>query len=252
MKRKMLIIANPGDEGAENYCEGVNQDVTQYGSFFLSNIGGAWRPEEIKILRCPSAFQVDTELKTLKLADYSMVVYCGHGYSRKDGTTMVELHANCDYDSTKFNQGAYRHTVILDCCRAIPEPIFESAQERYDLKHSMKDSAAYNQARVNFDNAVQRCSPGLVVLYACSMGETAEDDEDKGGVYSHALRSVATRWARTNVGFETASVVQIHNAAAQIVCQETGGRQNPKNIKPRSSPYFPFCVADGRATYLYR
>ena len=26
MKRKMLIIANPGERDAENYCEGVNQD----------------------------------------------------------------------------------------------------------------------------------------------------------------------------------------------------------------------------------
>lgn len=32
MKRKMLIIANPGERDAENYCEGVNQDVTRYAS----------------------------------------------------------------------------------------------------------------------------------------------------------------------------------------------------------------------------
>lgn len=29
----MLIIANPGERDAENYCEGVNQDVTRYQCF---------------------------------------------------------------------------------------------------------------------------------------------------------------------------------------------------------------------------
>lgn len=251
MTRKMLIIANPGEQGSESYCEGVNQDVTQYKNFFLSNLGGAWEPEEIETLVCPFAVQVDASLKKLTLADYSMVVYCGHGYSRKNGVTMVELRTNCDYDSTKFNQGAYKHTVILDCCRAIYEPIYESTQERYDLKDSMEHSTARNIARKKFDNAVQNCPTGIVILYACSIGETAGDDEVKGGVYSHALRSVATDWGRSNAGLETASVVLIHNIATQIVCQESGGHQNPKIMKPRSSPYFPFCVAENRKTYLY-
>lgn len=252
MTRKMLIIANPGETGAENYCEGVNQDVVQYKNFFISNSGGAWEPKEIRTLIRPFSFQVDSALKELKTADYSMVVYCGHGYSRKSGATMVELRTNCDYDSSKFNQGAHKHTVILDCCRATYEPIYESAQERYDLRDSIEHSMARNQARARFDNAIQSCPSGLVVLYACSIGETAGDDEVKGGVYSHALRSAAIRWSRVTANSGTASVVQIHNTAAQTVCQETGGHQNPQIIKPRSSPYFPFCVAEDKTFYLYR
>ena len=42
MRRKMLIIANPGETGAENYCAGVHQDVVRYKTFFISNSGGAW------------------------------------------------------------------------------------------------------------------------------------------------------------------------------------------------------------------
>lgn len=48
MKRKMLIIANPGERDAENYCEGVNQDVTRYHRFFTSIQGGAWKPMKSK------------------------------------------------------------------------------------------------------------------------------------------------------------------------------------------------------------
>lgn len=251
MIRKMLIIANPGEVGAENYCEGVNQDVKLYNKFFTSNSGGAWEPEEIELLVRPYSFQVDAALKKLTMTDYSMVVFCGHGYSRKNGTAMVELRTNCNYDSTKFNQGACKHTVILDCCRGIYEPIYESAQERYDLKDSIEHSLARNQARARFNNAVQDCPTGLVVLYACSIGESAEDDEIKGGIYSHALRSAAISWSKANIGSGTASVVLMHNTAVQTVSRETGGRQNPKIIKPRSSPYFPFCVAEDTTPYLY-
>lgn len=249
MKRKMLIIANPGKVGSENYCEGVNRDVEQYSDFFISSSGGAWEPEEIKILVRPHSLQVDAALKELAIADYSMVVFCGHGYSRKNGTTMVELQTDEDYDSTKFNQGACKHTVILDCCRVSYEPTYESAQKRYDLKASM-GSPERNQARARFDRAVQDCPAGLVVLYACDIGESAEDNEVKGGIYSSALRSVAISWSKANIGAGTASVVQMHNAAAKVVIQETGGHQNPKVIKPRSVPYFPFCVAKDM-TYLY-
>ena len=247
MTRKMLIIANPGETGAENYCEGVNRDVVQYKKFFISNSGGAWEPKEINILIRPSPFKVDFALKELKTVDYSMVVYCGHGYSRKSGATMVELPTNCDYDSNKFNRGAHKHTVILDCCRATYEPIYESAQERYDLM--IEHSAARNLARARFDNVIQSCSPGLVVLYACNIGETAGDDEVKGGVYSHALRSAAINLSRVTAGSGTASVVQIHNIAAENVRRETGGHQNPQIIKPRSSPYFPFCVAEEKTLH---
>lgn len=136
MKRKMLIIANPGELDAENYCEGVNQDVTRYHRFFTSIQGGAWKPDEIKTLIRPEPREVDLALSELKSADYSMVIFCGHGYSRKNGTTMVELYKDCDYDSNNFKQGAARHTVILDCCRVVYEPVSESVSNHYELRAS--------------------------------------------------------------------------------------------------------------------
>ena len=74
MKRKMLIIANPGELNAENYCEGVNQDITRYQCFFTSIQGGAWKSDEIKTLIRPEPRDVDLALSELKSADYSMVM----------------------------------------------------------------------------------------------------------------------------------------------------------------------------------
>ena len=252
MKRKMLIIANPGERDAENYCEGVNQDVTRYQCFFTSIQGGAWKSDEIKTLICPEPWEVALALSELKSAEYSMVIFCGHGYSRKNGTTMVEPYKDCDYDSNNFNQGAERHTVILDCCRVVYEPVSESVLNHYEFRASSDHSAALQHARDVFDDAVRRCPSGLVVLYACSKGETAGDNEETGGVYSHALRSAALQLSKTLSASKTESVVRVHNDAAQAVRHETGGHQNPTITKPRSEPYFPFCVSLNTASYMHR
>ena len=42
MTRKALIISNPGELGAENYCEGVKKDVANYKNFLMSAAGGGW------------------------------------------------------------------------------------------------------------------------------------------------------------------------------------------------------------------
>lgn len=70
----MLIIANPGERDAENYCEGVNQDVTRYQCFFTSIQGGAWKSDEIKTLICPEPWEVALALSELKSAEYSIVI----------------------------------------------------------------------------------------------------------------------------------------------------------------------------------
>ena len=51
--RKALLIANPGEGGAKNYCKGVNKDMENYKSFLLSPLGGQWYPNEIDVMHKP-------------------------------------------------------------------------------------------------------------------------------------------------------------------------------------------------------
>lgn len=85
MERYALIIANPGETGAENYCEGVNKDVVSYKSFLSSPIGGYWQSGEITTLIRPTALAVQAEMIKAKLADYALIIFAGHGlYSIND------------------------------------------------------------------------------------------------------------------------------------------------------------------------
>lgn len=243
MSRKMLIISNPGEFGAENYCEGVNQDVIRYREFFTSIAGGAWESHEISTLNRPFPYEVDIALKNLVGQGYSMVIFCGHGYSRPDGTTMVELREGCTYDSRNFHSGSNKHTVILDCCRVVWDGLLEHAQPHLDFHKNFGQPISKTMARARFDYAVSQCFNGTIILYACDNNESAEDDSRNGGIYSHALRSTAIEWSKSISETKTLSIVAAHNYASVKVQSISNNQQNPQIIKPRFKPYFPFAVS---------
>ena len=47
IRRKVLIISNPGEENSEDYSKGVFVDVENYKKFLLSPLGGYWDASEI-------------------------------------------------------------------------------------------------------------------------------------------------------------------------------------------------------------
>ncbi|MCL6478698.1 MAG: caspase family protein [Peptococcaceae bacterium] len=124
MKRHALIISNPGELGAENYCEGVKIDVKNYISFLKSPLGGTWYDSEITHLDRPSRANVHNAITNISLCDYTFIVFCGHGYfSASKESTILELRKNEEIDSLDLRNGARKRTIILDCCRKIEKDI---------------------------------------------------------------------------------------------------------------------------------
>lgn len=246
MTRKALIISNPGEQGAENYCEGVLTDVKNYQNFLTSPIGGLWSTSEITSMPRPSVAEVEEEAAKLLTYDYSLVVFSGHGgYSTKLQSTILELRKNQEIDSAKLRQSSGRQTMILDCCRekcdALPT-LIELAEKlaRARPRINPQDCRRY------YDKRIEECAEELIVMYACATGQRAGDSE-KGGAYSHYLIDGAQQWADTNrcdtsKNYSILSAVQAHETAIPKVKNLRGDRQTPQIEKPRSEPYFPFCV----------
>ena len=67
MKRRVIIITNPGKNNAPNYCKGVYKDASNYESFFKSPYGGYYSSTEIRIFDKPNKFRVLTELSLLNM-----------------------------------------------------------------------------------------------------------------------------------------------------------------------------------------
>jgi hypothetical protein len=244
MNRKALIIGSPDGDG-EKHLPGVEKDLVEYKSFLKSPLGGAWRENEIVILNDPGKAEVSSALTALKKADYSLVVFSGHGYvDGETKSTIVELK-NGSLNSNTLRIGAPKHVLILDSCRVVIELAKLLAFDEALVK-KMAPSLDPEQCRLYYDKRIEECASALVVLFACSEGETAADTS-RGGRYSYSLISTAKNWltsSSTNTASEYAilSIVGAHNKAYESVQQLSGNRQTPDIEKPRCDKYFPFAV----------
>ena len=241
MRRKALIISNPGEAGAENYCEGVNKDVVNYKNFLMSPQGGYWFENEITCLDRPSFELLKVYMALLNNVDYTMIVFCGHGYSYQD-ETILELKKDCEVYADSLKNGAKKRTIILDCCRKGAKSIDESIIHEYA---SLIEKRAMDgmSARKYYDELISLCHNGVVVTYACDLDETAGEDSRKGGYYSYSLLQSANRWAQQSTFTKSyQSIVTAHELASNLTKIRSNYEQNPQIEKPRSTPYFPFVV----------
>lgn len=248
MTRKALIISNPGEKGDENYCEGVNVDVSNYKQLLTSPLGGLWLSAEITHLDRPKTNHVIKEIAYLANIDYTFIVFCGHGYfSTKSDTTVLELQKYEELNSLELRANANKRTIILDCCRkvvkeAILEKAFAAKAERM-IPHLKPD-----ECRRYFDSQIGKCSKGIVVGYACKKDEVAGDSQSRGGYYSYGILQSAINWHDNinNIDLEKSfyhfSIVKAHEEGIVRVRQLSGGTQNPEIEKPRSDPYFPLAI----------
>jgi len=240
MTRKALIISNPGELGAENYCEGVKKDVANYKNFLMSAAGGGWDENEILCIERPEPFLLDIRLKLMENIDYTLIVFCGHGSATEDDT-IIELKKGCDYKVESLRDGAKKRTIILDCCRVIEDELYAGEIEnRYALFE--KSSSDKMVARMHYDVALSKCPNGIVVTYACDLNETAGDDSRHGGYYSYSLLKCAKEFAKESSAEKCTSIVKVHDAASIMTQRRSGNTQHPQIEKPRIGPYFPFAV----------
>jgi hypothetical protein len=245
--RRALLISNPGEQGAQNYCKGVFVDIQNYKNYFTSALGGAWLGSEIVTLDKPSGKQVDDEIKKMSVYDYTAILFAGHGYySTRSMSTILELRENEEYDEMRLRTAATKRTIILDCCRKVyPEKIYEDVALKAMAKVA-KRALSPEECRKYFDKAIEQCSKDIIVGHSCSINETSGESETYGGYYASSMVIAAKNWyEQTNfdpIHCYPYSVVEAHNSAVPLVVRLRGGTQNPKIDKSRSGPYFPFAI----------
>ena len=209
-------------------------------------MGGLWGQTEIKHLPRPSKSEVREAISQTRNIDYTLVFFCGHGYySDVHDSTILELRKNQEIDSIELRSSSPRQTIILDCCRQIvrgillEDSVFEAIakSDRYNPYDCKK---YYNQGIID-------CPVGKVVVHSCAIGETAGDDENRGGYYSYNLLRECRKWADgldidTSTKYKTRSIVLSHEEAKSKVHKLSDKKQNPQIEKPRTGKYFPFAI----------
>jgi hypothetical protein len=245
MKRRALIIGNPGTRGTDSFLPGVEVDVKRYVDFLTSPLGGAWFGTEIEKLIQPSAAVAQAAVLKLVSFDFSIVVFSGHGWhSKPDDMTYCDLKDDVSIPCSMLRVKGSRQLVIVDCCRA---PLEKALTESTLIKSAKEAFLSANQCRTFYDEAIMKCPIGSTILYAASIGEYAGDDSQRGGVYSHHLMRAVSSWAASNptnlqTNADIISCVGAHDTASARVVNVTGGQQTPACEKPRTGPYYPLGV----------
>ena len=249
--RRALLIANPGETGDENYYKGVYVDVRNFRHFLTSAHGGAWNDEtEIKVLQQPTKQELARPLIWCGLADYSFILFTGHGcYSKELQEPVLELRANVTIPLSDMLEPNTKRTVILDCCQKIQRT---ELQEAVNFSKSAMDEARRrepdrNKCRRLFDESIEATSASTVIPQSCSIDEYSTADEMRGSRYAASLIEAADRWASQQateswLSHDTYSIVAAHNQATATTIRLSAGDQNPIISKAKTGPYFPFAV----------
>ena len=120
MERRILILTNPGEKNAENYCAGVHVDADNYKSFFKAPYGGYWADYEIIHLDKPQKSTVNSKIAEFSNLDFSIIIFCGHGsYFSVSSSNILELNSQESIDSNDLRKGAGKRIIILDSCREV-------------------------------------------------------------------------------------------------------------------------------------
>ena len=247
VSRKALIIGSPDEK-----IPGVKVDVKALNDYLKSPIGGLWFDFEIMVLMSPSTSTLRNQISQLKLRDYSLVFFGGHGYySAERKRNILKINPNEEFDSLELRAGAIKHTLILDCCRKVESErrLSESVTKAMTLDSVSGQTLNPSRCRSYFDQAISQCDNGLVVMNACSIGEVANENDKDGGYYTSSLIDANEQWARRMLSTvnvtnspSTFSTQNSHNAATERVRLLSGGRQTPSFEAPRAERRFPFTV----------
>jgi len=211
MKKRILLFGN--NDG----LPGVQKDFVNYESFFTSEVGGHWYNNEIFSKMNPKKSDLITELKSLKnnYLDFLIIIFSGHGGQKRE--TVLEINDGGEqiYES-ELNDIATRQINIFDCCRAYPLLEFS---EQYD-RVIRKSASISSNIRELYEKRIMQAIPQQLSLYACSIGETAQDTSD-GGIYSKNLLKAAR-----SIQTDYMTVGKTHETATRYTQQEVKG-QNP-------------------------
>lgn len=260
MKRRVLLLTNPGKQGAPNYCSGVYKDQENYFSYFKEPFGGYWSNSELKHLDKPSCSTVRGELSLLFQEDieFSIIIFCGHGwYSSKSNSNILILNdGGEEMDSLELRVNANKRIIILDSCRKVsPEYINESLTKSLSAKAIFESERSLlnpEECKKYYNKAISECPKQIINSYACNLNEVAGDNPVFGGYYSSSLIKASKDWVDAkqkyldlSTTFSVERFPRCHDASTPLVSRLSGGTQNPTIEKPRVSDvkdYLPFVV----------
>lgn len=180
MKRIALLLGN------SHGLPGVKLDIAHWKDFLMSASGGQWYDDEIFVTMNPTKKELLSLIVCLKASkpDFAVVVFSGHGAYQR--STVLEINGKEELISENGMTGiAPRQISVFDCCRGLLQ---EELSESTSHVRTFADGGTFpRNIRPCYEERIMNAIPQQVRLYACSIGESALDDEEVGGLYTTSL-----------------------------------------------------------------
>jgi Caspase domain len=238
MTRKALLIVCPGTAGTQQYLAGTLVDANNYEKFLWSKYGGDWYSSEIETLVNPTISEVKRAIQSIQ-ADYSFVVYSGHGgVGNVDDRMYIEL-TDGDILINDLKTKSKWQSLIIDSCRTIFRQILNEVELKAFSDRSYGIAA---DARKKFEEHFQICEEGIVTIYACGKGQAAGDDKEVGGVFSASLIKVGRNWGQSTGYSSVLDLSGAFDEAVRLMNRDFITTQTPELNGGRRKYYFPFAV----------
>ena len=249
MKRKALIISVPEAKG-QGYLPGAEVDGEHWESFLSSDNAGAWEPEEIDLLVNPSLDEVRTRIQRMAEFEYTFVACSGHGrhlWEKTFGYDTLVLGDGQEIKEHELIPASGRATLLMDSCREMEMLLKADRGGRQKLAAFVEHNLVYRvQCRRMFNAHLEQCSKGTIKLKACSLDETAgEDDQGRfGGHFTNALIAPIETNGTTIAGRMGKAVIDLNDAftIASLGVQARDPNQHPVFEPGRRTTFYPFSV----------
>lgn len=215
MKRRALLIGN------SRGLQGVKKDIVNFQTFLMGRYGGAWEKGEILIEMNPSLDNLYCKIDLIKKEknDFVIVMFSGHGGYQRD--TVLEINGKGEYIHENELIGlASRQISIFDCCRAM-----EKYEKGIESLHEAKLFSIYDSVdniRQRYEERIMKAIPQQDRLYACKIGQCANDASDGSGAYY--LKNLI-KYAKA-IDDAYGLVGDVHEDAAQDTTNEVKIKEN--------------------------
>jgi len=239
MKRRALIIyCNNTSSGPLPGPEPDNRNLINH---LTSSLGGDWLSDEIMSLSNPTIRQVDTAVSAfLNGADYTFVVFTGHGYINSEDSDLQYMEVrDGDISIRQLLTSVKRQTIIIDACRGYLSP---SQQElTKGLSSHFENFSARQSTRQLFERGILNAEEGITVLYSASENQSSSDSK-KGAAYLFSILKVCDLWEESDKSNSLFTLKDAHEYGTKYMKNNFITNQEPTMNSEKRMRYFPLAV----------
>jgi hypothetical protein len=227
---------------------GPHVDVARFEGFLRSAHGGAWEAGEIISLEGPQERQLNRAIGSTRGADFSMVVFAGHGGTVENQGMFVCLGDGFVRELRAIFTHAAKQLLIVDACRSPTAGSLAGAIKIGADTGAVEDRTYRYSCRQLYETKVARAAETMVVLFSCASGENAADGKD-GGLFSRKFLDLCQSESDSStvvrpfgMASESRDVRQMFPRVANAVNRAERG-QHPQIWPPRpAQPSLPLVV----------